>query len=594
MKRGWLALVLTLVMMCKCEAEPREGPALSDHIPSETKPTESVGFCEPETLPATVFSASLRTYPLGQIDATDIRFCGSNLLLLSGSENTTLTLLSGDVLAVTGQADLHCQISAEDPCFQATDQGITYIDRAARQLVFLDFRLTETQRIPLPPEGNTFALSADVRFLYYCTSESLRVLDLQTGLDRLIRLMAFPVQTLTGLHQGNRIAQCRVVYSDGTEHDLFLSTETGILVHESTEKVSLHTDADFYFTVQMDGEYQELISGSSHYGPSILVPQNDYTGFLPIPSRQSLLLYRDGDGNFSTILDLYDLQTGIHSAQIELGGRITPRSLQPDPERNTVWFLYFDEYTRQNMLCVWDPDQSPSGDGKQYLQNRWNRSDPDTERLAQCQALADEIGNRHGVQILLWTDAAEVQPNDHRLVSEYQVPLIQKRLRELDQALSLYPAGFLKTAASGTADGQIKICLVRDILSNRTFESLPGLQFWDQQANAYAAVTMDSNMSHRIHHELFHIIDSYVLGNSKIYDDWNSLNTADLPYDPCVTPAEDRARIMECAMMSEQADRFQAPAMQAKLRKLCLGIRKSFHLKTAEYHWEQYLAQPLP
>ena len=590
MKKGWLTLVLTLVMLCKCEAEPRMEPAPSDHIPLETKPTESVGFCEPELLPEMILSDALQVYPLGRIDATGIALCGSNLLLLSGDENTILTLLSREDPAVLAQIDLHCPISA----FQATGQGITYADPITRQLVFLDPMLVEMQRIPLPQGSSSTVLSADARFLYYCTENALRVLDLQTGLDRLIRLMQFPTQRVIGLHQGDTVLQCRVSDRSNILRDLFVSTETGILLHEATEEISLQTHGDFYFTTQMDGEYRELISGSSHFGPSILVPQADYAGFLPIPSRQSLLLYRDGDGNFSTILDLYDLQTGIRSAQIELGEHITPRSLQPDPESSELWFLYFDEYTRQDMLCVWDPNQTPSGDSTQHLQNRWSRNDPDTVGLAQCQMLADEIGNRRGVQILLWNDAAAVQPKDHTLVPEYQVPLIQKRLWELDQALSLYPAGFLKTAASGTADGQIKICLVRDILSNRTFESIPGLQFWDQQTNAYAAVTMDCNMSHRIHHELFHIIDSHVLGNCKIYDDWTSLNTVDLPYDPCVTPAEDRARIMECAMMPDQEDLFQAPAMQAKLRKLCLGIRKSFLLKPDEYHWEQYLDQKLP
>ncbi len=594
MKRGWLTLVLALVMLCKCEASPREGPTPSDHIPSETKPTESVGFCEPETLPVTVLSDGLRIYPLGQIDATGITFCGSDILLFSGDVNSALTLLSGKNLAVMAQTDLHCPISADGSDLQATDQGITYVDHVNRQLVFLDPTLAEIQQIPLPPDSSTMALSADARFLYYCTGEALRVLDLQTGLDRLIRLMEFSTQALTGLHQADRIAQCTVVYSDGTSHDLFVSTETGVLLHESAVEVFLYTHDDFYFTTQMDGEYPELISGSSHFGPSILVPQKDYAGFLPIPSRQSLLLYRHSDDNFSTMLDFYDLQTGIRSACVEFPYHITPRSLQPDPEGNTLWFLYFDEHTKQDILCAWDPDRSASDDAAQYLQNRWNRNNPDQEGLTECQALAREIGKRHGVQILLWTEATEVQPEAHTLVPEYQVPLIQKRLRELDQALSLYPAGFLKEAASGTASGQITICLVREIHNNTVSGSVTGLQFWDQRANAYAAVTMDSNMTRRIHHELFHIIDSRILGNCNVYDDWNSLNSGDLPYDFCTAPGEDRARIMEYAMMPDQEDTFQSAPMQAKLRKLCLGIRKAFRLESATCHWESYLAQPLP
>jgi hypothetical protein len=215
------------------------------------------------------------------------------------------------------------------------------------------------------------------------------------------------------------------------------------------------------------------------------------------------------------------------------------------------------------------------------------------------------------VQIRLWTKAAEVQPPNHALIPEYQVPLIRKRLKELDQILSQYPAGFLEEAASGTSGGEICICLVREISGN--VASFAGLQFWDRDANAYLAVTTGDDMIRHFHRGLFHIIEGRVLGNCKTYDDWNSLNPNDFRYgaddwkeewlagdsryfvdqQSTNSPSEDRARIMEYAMMPDQESMFQSEPMQAKLRTLCLGIRKAFRLKSGAYPWEQYLVQPL-
>ena len=60
-------------------------------------------------------------------------------------------------------------------------------------------------------------------------------------------------------------------------------------------------------------------------------------------------------------------------------------------------------------------------------------------------------------------------------------------------------------------------------------------------------------------------------------------------------PKEDRARIMEYAMMLGNEDCFESETMQRKLRQLCLGIRDAFGLKksTEAFLWEQYLEEPL-
>ena len=124
-----------------------------------------------------------------------------------------------------------------------------------------------------------------------------------------------------------------------------------------------------------------------------------------------------------------------------------------------------------------------------------------------------------------------------------------------------------------------------------------------------------------IHHELFHIFESRVFSTCKAYDNWHQLNPTGFSYDYNYTdypahsdspllrgenrafidsysmtfPREDRARIMEYAMLPDRQDCLSSDIMQRKLRTLCIGLREAFDLvKYPEIlPGEQYLTEPL-
>jgi hypothetical protein len=56
-------------------------------------------------------------------------------------------------------------------------------------------------------------------------------------------------------------------------------------------------------------------------------------------------------------------------------------------------------------------------------------------------------------------------------------------------------------------------------------------------------------------------------------------------------PMEDRARVMEYAMMEGNEVYFISKTMQTKLKLLCLGIRTAFKMDKYEEPlvWEQYI-----
>ncbi len=147
-----------------------------------------------------------------------------------------------------------------------------------------------------------------------------------------------------------------------------------------------------------------------------------------------------------------------------------------------------------------------------------------------------------------------------------------------------------------------------------------GVQFWDPYG-PYVVLAAGDTLEGAFYHEMFHIIDSKVLSNTRVYYQWDDLNPegvgyfgdyvsyleADLEeylqdenrafidaYSTCFAK-EDRARVMEYACQPGNEHYFQSETMQAKLNTLCAGIRKAFKLEKYEEPllWEQYLKEPV-
>ena len=619
MRKIWLVLFPALLLLCGCTTQKPEVAPAEVTAPTffTTEPTEPVGFYQPDSPVEVCTNGAIQVFPLDIPDAAGFRFLGEDILLFSGSDHTTLTLLGGSRRYVKTQLELSHSVSAENPAVVVSAQGVTYVAPETHELIFLNESLKEISRIPLPEECGNLVLSKNRSKLYYCTDNALRVLDLETGIDRMLKEMYFPSQKLLGLHCDDTVIQCCATFDDGSQHTLFFHEADGSLLYETAKDIPLWTQGDTYFATHRNGAYQELISGSRQDEPMLLVPEADYDGMVPILSQNALLMHRQNEYG-QTVLDCYSLESGLHFAQAVLPGSCRPKDIQADPSSGRIWFLCTDS-SNQDLLCAWDPSRSATNSDTYYLQPRYDRDNPDLEGLDACKLLARDLSIKHDVQIFIWRDATALQPWDYTLVPEYQVPLIRKKLLQLDEILSNYPAGFLKEAASQTGNGRLTICLVRSINGNPNTNALAtavGLQYWDQDARAYLAITPGDDMARHIYHELFHIIDSRVLSSCSAYDNWNKLNPKGFSYGSDTSEhkdltlgenryfidlystryaKEDRARIMEYAMLDGQQEVFQSASMQAKLRQLCLGIREAFGLQsTAEgYHWEQYLHTPL-
>lgn len=625
MKRLFAPVLVLLLALYGCQIQPETIETTTEPIIAETiAPTEPPGIYEAGSKLERETGGAVHVYVPEQANNTGILLMGTDLVLISGTDSSTLTKFSGENLYISTAAQIGCRILPTDPALQVSENGITYYDHLLNVLIYLDTELNEIKRIPLPETlCGTPALTADQQKLFYCTTNSLRCIDLESGLDRLLKEMHCNARTMIALHSGDTVISCSATDTDGTSQQLYISATDGQLLEQTQDTTTVFTRNDLYFATHQDGSYQELLTGDAEQGPTLLSLETQIDGLFPLLETGGIVLYSETTG--AGRLDHYNLRTGKCTSSLSLSG-LDPCGQFTADENGIIWFLAYGSDYGQNVLCRWDPNKTPPVAQAVRLSARFTSEDPDEAGLAACRATADALSAKYGVQILIWTDATLFQPWDYTLIPEYQVPVIAQQLETLDEILALYPENFLRKAAETTSCGQIQICLVRDILGNGsadgTLREAVGLQYWDNNGNACLSLSSGKGLlAQDACHELFHIIESRVMTLCKAYDDWNKLNPKGFRYDydyianltredrhwidganrafidtySMSYPREDRARIMEYAMMSGNEACFESDTMQKKLRQLCIGIREAFDLKKSPevFLWEQYLKEPL-
>ncbi len=613
MKR-WLFLIGIVLLLSGCAAVPEESISSSESTEGTAAfVTEPTGYYDPSSTLEADTDGAVRVYPLNRTDSSGIVYLDSDLLLLSGKESTTLTRLSGSNLYVSAAANLGCYVDPSSPAFSAGEKGITYYDALHLELVYLDSSLSEVSRISLPGDilGEP-ALTADRKTLYYCTSDTIRAINLDSGLDKLLKETPGSNWTLSALHCNDSILEVCVTDDQGEATHLFVSTQTGETLLESQNSLSLTTLDQQYFATLELGEYQYFLAGTAGNDPqSLLSDTYDLIADSVLEISAAAVCSVTGE---NTTLELYDLNSGLKCWALSLPGTQIPHSYLGNSSENCVWFLRYDVNYECDILCRWDLSRTTIQDDTVYLTGYYDL--PDATELTACQEAAANLSQTHGVDLLLGADATACQPAEFALTAENQTPVIRRYLEIVDQALSKYPEGFLAQAASGTTCGKIQLCLVREISSSDNC-CTDGIQFWGSDGNAYVVIAMQDGLEQALYRELFHVIDSWVMSNCSVYDTWESLNpkrfsytySSELPQDEVYDllngssrafvdlesmtyPREDRARIMAMAMMDGNEDIFESDILQKKLTVLCKGIRKAFGLRKSPetFPWEQYLS----
>lgn len=616
MKRIWIAAVL-LLLLCGCDAED---PGQTGSLPEQTvAPTaqstepvvEDPGLYLPESELERLTGGAVRAYSIPGENVLDVMAAGDRLVIFS-SCNTGMraTVLTGENCAVGSQTLLSGCMNTQTGSIRVTGDGLAYYDGGSRSVVFLDLQLEETLRVPLPEQTTADpVISEDLTTIFYCAGDKIHALDVATGISRMIRQQNCQWQTLQGSWFGDSVLQCYMIGEDMSVSTCFLSAQTGQLLGQDGYLTCFYGCDDRFFLVRENGCLPECLFGDTQgLLQALTVPQDTVYSAL---SRNAVIALEAGDAG--TELFLYDLSTGKCASSVLLEGLEGVYDVTADTDGRYIWISVFDREAQQDMLYRWDPELSAVEGDTLYTGPRYTRESPDSQGIAACDQKARALEQTYGVRILLGEDV--IEPWDYTLTTEYRTEALELGLTQLEKALAAYPEGFLSAVVKQTDSGILCISLVRDIS-----EAVDGLQYWIG-GDAYIALKITDTMERDLYHEVSHVLDNYIIANCYAYDDWEELNPQGAVYDYNYTdypgrtdwtwlegedrafidsysmtyPKEDRARILEYAMTPGNEELFRSEYLQAKLLKICEGIRESFGYERYEgsFLWEQYLETSL-
>ena len=582
----FLALLLALLLAgCAAQSAPT------------TETTVAGALYTPGHSLETQTSGMMQVFPTEASGFCRIWAMGEDVLLSGDGE---LTRLSGASLTPgsTRQADTVLQTGSD---------GVWLFDGSAVQILDGSFALLQTVSIPDVVLG---VPGLEGSRLYYLSEGCLKVLDLSTGLSSLLRdNMAFTDGTVQCLGD---LLLLHLTDEDGIGKTLLVSAADG-----STQYPSLAVaDACRFETglgILLEDGQVLLLPDSGGAQKLTLEEGEQMVGFLP--EIGGLITCRNDTAGLT--LRLYALSRGILRCSVLL------------PEVDLVGTgcvsadgtLYISAHSTQETawwILRWNYEAFSPVSEDSCLEPYYTRDFPDVQGQASCEALAREMGAQYGITVLLFEKAAACAPWDYVFAAEYRVDKTNWALEDLKATLEAFPEGFLTKLRQDWED--LTVCIVDTIqgtAESGSLDSAEGLQF-QNGSHFYIALAPkeEDSLKHTLFHEFSHLIDNRVLTKTGAYDNWNDLNPQDFaysldlnadmtPYKALLTgpdrvfidnyamtfPAEDRARIFECACTSGNEEDFASPILQAKLQRICTGIRQAFDLENVpeRFLWEQYL-----
>ena len=594
-----LVAVIVAVLLAGCGGQ--DTPETTQDTADLATHPSSQGLYDPDSEVEQQTDGAVRAFDLGKNGYHRISAIGDKLLLVSGETHTELTVLSGAACVPTATGVFAVDL-LQGGC-QATYNGFAYYDVQNNQAVFLDSQLQEVNRIQLP-EGvqGLPAFSADGGEIFYCIGQEIRALDTQRGLSRLIKSHSVKSQTLLRTCFDGKLLVCRAENEAGQWSTLYISSETGETRSTDENIESLDSFDEQYLVIRMDGSIQQRIVGTLDGMPQQMnVPQEHV---VPALALGGIVGYDTDDSN-GMHMSYYELSSGKKTASVTVTGVGAPMAFWADRWTGCVWILVNALEEDSQQLLRWDVKASSVSEEGSYLSPVFTAQEPDKAGLTACQKRVDELNKKHGTTIRIWEKAAKCSIGQV-LEAEHQTVAINRCLDELELVLERFPENFLYKSVNS----KIRICIVRSIDRN-----IAAAQYW-YDGDAFIVLSVGVDVQKEFIKAVSYVIDSHVLGNSPMLDQWESLNPEGFVYgndaqlsseylegesrafadsESMLSVSEDRAHIFWYAMQEDNAVVFTSDAMQKKLLLLCQAIRDAWRLekKTENYPWEQYLTESI-
>jgi len=615
MKR-WLVWVLILVcILCGCTDQPAETtPTTEPTQPKVTQPPHSILWSG--SAAETAANGAVKLYAPDTGSISGLVFLDGDPVVLSVQEDATyLTRFERNTGNVKASSQLSGILYPSLGVVAAKESRLVCFDNAESVFRILDGNFKELDRIKMKDALTGFPIiSQDLTTAYYTVDQEIRAINLQTGISRIVSQLNTESVYLLNLLFDDSVLCC-VVADEAYSCATFLNTQNGVTLGTDETLMTIQSSGDSYLATRLDATTLEVLTGQRGETVNRFTPDGEGQ-----PRLLSMGILELSNSENGSALGLYAAQDGKRIAQLQLTGISNITDIVEDPSGRYIWIIAHDQQNEQSILCRWDFAESGGADETVRIGTRFTADNPDTQGLARCAQLAQQIGQKYGVEIRIGTEV--VTPVAYTFTYEYQTGALEKALEDLDRAMAKFPEGFFKTAARVTNDRVLHIGLIRNMQENVLNSQVrdDGLQYWID-GNAYIALCVGDHVEGDFYNELSHALDTYVYSYSIHYDFWNDCNPEgfvyDESYDLYQTHAgspylqdetrafidaysmtfshEDRAKVMEYAMMDGNESYFESEIMQAKLRQLCLGLRQAFGWKKYEgtFIWEQYLKESL-
>ena len=603
-----VSLILILVLLAGCAGCGRKGVDHDKVEPDQKGLYDSTHILEQQT------GGAVRAYPLQENDYVKVVMMGSKVLLLT--EGGAATVLHGEngVVSANGIVEGY-QPSASS--FAVGVNGVASYVAQSREVILLNPQLQQTNRIELPEgiQGEP-VISLESNEIFYGRAGEIRALNMETGIARLIKSHVVKDQSLTGCYFGGKVIRCQVKDQNDTQRQIYLSAENGITLSEDANVSVLETYEDRHFAQRKDGGINQTIVGTmTGESKQLALTSKDADAVFQALALNGAVSYKTDDNG--VIISFHDLAVGQTTAQVTLPGGKAPVSITADS--SCVWILTEEAVETQEeqpetqyrqVLLRWDISKSALAEPVSVITTLYTASSPDTEGLKASAKLAEDLNEKYGVRISVWEEAVE-NTGDYTAVAEHQPEALNEMMEKLEPAMQVYPDSFLRKTIKS---GWIRINLVRSIASGEDW-----VQFWDD-GDCYLLISAQADPAKAFLETVGHGVDSRVLGNSREYDTWSQLNPEGFLYtseadgqnqdvaaylegenrafvniQSIASPNEDRRQIFMAAMNDGNESVFASTTMQAKLRRMCEGIREAYDLENKKelFKWEQYLTEPM-
>lgn len=607
-------LLVLALLLCGCAQNTAEPTAPTDNLDSSTDIV--TGLYVPDSAIEQATDGAVRAFRL-EDGYYGCAMLGDELILMRKTdEEGTLTFYRGENLEEGKSVSLGKNVTPTTAQMQISEQGIGYFDSENKDVVFLNRDLVETGRMHLPAEMQGDAwLTPDWQMVYYCTDKGVHAMNLQTGISRLLVEQAAFSQQITGGFGNGEVLRYVLEVTQGQKQTLLIDAKTGVTLQNGEAFEDLITAGEQYFLPNVIKGVRQLRFGNGQSHQTLWPAESSAEPVMLFDNNATVMIQSvEQELCNSYCLSYYDLNTGLRTSAVTLTGATEVWGIRGDG-KGSVW-LFARDAENVPWLYHWDSAKSPVEDTNKYTEPLYTPEEPNTQGLEQVARNAQNVGDKFGIDVLVWQNAAATAPADQFFTAEHMTQLYDHYLPRLERALSIFPEGFF----SQSSMEKLQIALVQRITGEPAWGTLAEtdcVQFLNGKTPV-VAVTMGEDFERNLYHGVYLYMETRLLSKSAALYEWFWINPSDFAYDnnyitnlertdtTYITgdnkyfidlfsmsyAKEDRATIFEYACMPGNEDSFRTNTMQEKLKRICKGIREAYGLKKVEtpFLWEQYLA----